>query len=68
MREFMNRTTSTGINNYYPDVMSLFKESINDGYINGHMEETILRIEQKLEDLFNEITSLNTILENHHAR
>jgi len=74
MREFMNRSILTighypqDMNGYYPEDVSVFKKCINEGYINGQMDETISRIEKKLEDLCKELKSLNTILENYHAR
>ncbi len=41
---------------------------IMDGYHFGKIDETISRIDKKLEDLCLELKSLNTMLENYHDK
>jgi len=42
--------------------------AINDSYLFGQVDETISRIDKKLEDLCKELKELNTILENCNER
>jgi hypothetical protein len=43
-------------------------DSVNDRYIFGKVDETISRIDKKLEDLCKELKELNTILEKYNER
>ena len=43
-------------------------DSINDSYIFGQVDETILRIDGKLDDLYKELKELTAMLENCNER